>query len=149
MLTFTHNFKEANLSCIVSAEYDSKHKAVIVSQSYSGVVFLKLRIQMRGASYPVRHEEYTYIRDFYWQLSDSLYTPNIKFIKNASESYSFFSLQLASPTNLIYPLDALFKVERNFNFESEAANAIIMKRFLHFIRDGLSVLEKYYGSLPF
>jgi hypothetical protein len=149
MLQFLYNNKEVVLDPIVSAEYNSSQQRVIVSQSYSGVTFLKLRIDMGTKAYPIRHEEYTFIRDFYWQLCDQLYTPEIKFVKHSSDAYSFFSIQFPRHLSFIYSLDALFRVERNFNFSSPSANAIIMKRFLHFIRDGLNTLEKYYGSLPF
>ena len=108
-----------------------------------------MRLEMRNVSAPLRREDYTLLRDFYWQLSDLSYTPEISFVKNYSQNLSVFRIRHPKGNLFVYELDALFLVERNFDLDSPAANAIIMSRFLRFVRDGLELLEKYYGSLPF
>jgi hypothetical protein len=144
-----YNYQNYFIPCIVSARYDSKSRYVVSSQTYNEIPYLKMRLEMRKISAPLSREDYTLIRDFYWQLSDLLYTPEISFVKNYSHSLSVFRIRHRKGNLFIYELDALFLVERNFDFDSPAANAIIMSRFLRFIRDGLELLEKYYGSLPF
>lgn len=150
MILFKVDNREQFFYPLVSAKYSFESKSVMVSQTYNETSYVRMKLDLPYRILHITQESYLTIRNFYYELCESYYTPSITFLKNASDNLAFFRITHPSLKGVLtYNLDAIFLVERDFDFKKSFSNAILMKRFLKFIKDGLQFLETYYGKLPF
>jgi hypothetical protein len=150
MILFDSKGKDLYLSTLVSAKYvmDSRH--VITSQTYNDVAYLRIKIKWPHRLLQVTREDYVFIRNYYYELSTVLFTPDISFLKDASNNQSFYRLTMhSSKDGLSIPLDAILLFSKSIDFTKPHSKALITKQFLKYVRDGLDFLETYYGRLPF
>jgi len=150
MILFQHNGQDLYLHPIVSARYAFETRNVFVNQSYNDTNYLRMKLIFPHMLLGIQHTDYVLIRNFYYELCNTLFTPTVTYLKDASKNLAYFRINAPKAKGgLTMELDAIILVEKTFDITKQYAAGIVIKRFLKFTRDGLKFLETYYGSLPF
>lgn len=150
MILFDYKKTDLYLHPLVSAKYIFETRDVITTQTYNDLAVLRMKILWPHRLFHVRNEEYIHLRNIYYYLSTSLYTPEITFIKDATDNLSYYRLVCGkSKDGLLADLDAILLAPKAYDLKHSWSRAFIVKLFLKYVNDGLSFLETVYGYLPF
>ena len=150
MILFQYNGQDHYLYPIVSARYAFDTRSVYVNQTYNDTAYLRMKLNFPHRLIAVQHSDYVILRNFYYELCNTLFSPTITYLKDASKNLAYFRVTAPKEKGgLSMELDAIVLVEKNFDYKQSYAAGVVIKRFLRFTKDGLKFLETYYGSLPF